>query len=78
MGIASLTLGIASIVWSCFGGTWPSMMVGIVGIILGIIGRNKGEKVATTGLILSALGAGIGKMRFIVWFVSMGLAYFGF
>ena len=34
MGIASLVLGIISVVWSCLGGTWMSALVGIIGIIL--------------------------------------------
>ena len=52
MGIAALVLGIVSVVWSCFGGTWLSAVVGIVGIVLGAVGRKKEAKCATAGFVL--------------------------
>ena len=65
MGIASLVLGIVSTVWSCFGGTWISAVVGIVGIILGAIGKKNGAKCATGGLVLSIIGTILGLLLYI-------------
>ena len=65
MGIASLVLGIVSVVWSCFGGTWLSAVVGIVGIILGAIGKKNGAKCAVAGLVLSIIGTVLGLLLYV-------------
>lgn len=65
MGIASMVLGIVSTAWSCFGGTWISAVVGIVGIILGAVAKKKGAKCATAGLVLSIIGAVLGLLLYI-------------
>lgn len=78
MGIASLVLGVSSIVWACVDGGWPSMMLGVVGIILGIFSREKAEKLALAGIILSAMGAGIGRALCITWLVRTIFSFFGF
>lgn len=56
MGIASLVLGIISLVWSLFGGTWLSAIVGLVGIVLGAIGKKNKASCAVGGLVLSIIG----------------------
>ena len=56
MGIASLVLGIVSLVCGCFlpGGS----IAGLIGIILGALGRKNSEKkgIATAGLVCSIIG----------------------
>lgn len=66
MGIASLVLGIISVVWSVFGGTWMSAVVGIVGIILGAVGKKKAAKCAVAGLVLSIIGTVLG----LLWYIA--------
>lgn len=60
MGIASLVLGIISIICGLFltGFQWIGAIVGIVGIILGAAGKKNPEKkgIATAGLVCSIIG----------------------
>lgn len=65
MGIAALVLGIVSLVWACFGGTYLSAIVGIIGIILGAIGKKNGAKCAVAGLVLSIIGTVLSLILFI-------------
>ena len=65
MGIASLVLGIISLVWACFGGTYLSAIVGIIGIILGAVGKKSGAKCAVGGLVLSIIGTVLSLIFFI-------------
>ena len=65
MGIASLVLGIVSTVWSCVGGTLFSAVVGIVGIILGAVGKKSGASCAVAGLVLSIIGTVLGLLFYI-------------
>ena len=65
MGIASLVLGIISVVWSCFGGTWLSALLGLVGIILGAVGKKNNASCATAGLVLSIIGTVLGLLFYI-------------
>lgn len=55
MGVASLVLGIASLVCGCFlpGLQWIGSITGLIGIILGALGRKNSEKkgIATAGLV---------------------------
>lgn len=46
MGVASLVLGIASLVCGCFlpGLQWIGSITGLIGIILGALGRKNSEK----------------------------------
>lgn len=46
MGIASLVLGIVSLVFGCFfpGLQWIGSITGLIGIILGALGRKNSEK----------------------------------
>ena len=72
MGIAALVLGIVSVVWSCFGGTWLSAVVGIVGIVLGAVGRKKEAKCATAGFVLSIIGTALGLLFYIACVACVG------
>ena len=65
MGIASLVLGIISVVWSCFGGTWISSLLGIIGIILGAVGKKKDANCASAGLVLSIIGTVLGLLFYV-------------
>lgn len=60
MGVASLVLGILSVVLTIVLGPlgWIGIVIAIVGIVLGAIGRAKSESkgVATAGLVLSIIG----------------------
>ena len=61
MGVASLVLGIISLVWALlaavFGGTWISALIGVIGIILGAVAKKQAPSgVATAGLVLSIIG----------------------
>ena len=58
MGIASLVLGIISIVTgaTCGAYSWSGIVLGVVGLILGILGKNKGLKGAKAGFICSIVG----------------------
>lgn len=60
MGIASLVLGIISVICGLFltGFQWIGAIVGIVGIILGAAGKKNPEKkgIATAGLVCSIIG----------------------
>lgn len=60
MGVASLVLGIISIVCGIVlpGFQWVGAIVGLIGIILGAQGRKNPEKkgIATAGLVCSIIG----------------------
>lgn len=60
MGVASLVLGIISIICGVFlsGFQWVGAIVGLIGIILGAAGRKNLEKsgLATGGLVCSIIG----------------------
>ena len=66
MGVASLVLGIASIVVGLFINTWVGVIAGIVGIILAAVAKKKGQGgVATAGLVLSIIGVAIVLVAYI-------------
>ncbi len=60
MGVAALVLGIISLVCGIFlaGFQWIGAIVGLLGIILGALGRKNPEKqgIATAGLVCSIIG----------------------
>ena len=75
LAIASLVLGIVSLVlvaafsWMLWGSI-AGLCVGIVGTILGVMGRKNdtGRTMATAGMILSIIGIAIGAICFISCF----------
>ncbi len=60
MGVASLVLGIIALVFGLFipGLQWVGAIVGLIGIILGAMGRKNPEKkgIATAGMVCSIIG----------------------
>lgn len=70
MGVASLVLGIIALVWSLFGGTFLSALVGIIGIILGAVAKKQAPSgVATAGLVLSVIAT---VLSLIFWIACAG------
>ena len=69
MGVASLVLGIISIICSLFlaGLNWLGAILGIIGIVLGAVGRKDPEKkgLATAGLVCSIVGFVFGIIMYI-------------
>ncbi len=68
MGVASLVLGIISIVLSLFGGTWVSALIGIVGIVLGALAKKANPEnsgMATAGMVCSIIGTVLSLLVFI-------------
>lgn len=74
MGIASLILGICSIVFSWFSGV--GVFFSIPGIILGALGKKSPEKagLANAGLILSIIGAVLSVIVFVACVACIGAA----
>lgn len=60
MGVASLVLGIISLLCGLFlaGFQWVGAIVGLIGIILGAAGKKDPEKkgIATAGMVCSIIG----------------------
>lgn len=66
MGIASLVLGIIGLVFSIIPGFWwLGITLGVVGIVLGAIGKKKGAKNASAGLVLSIIAVALGFVLYI-------------
>ena len=74
MAIASLVLGIVSLVLSFFGLGMISVFTVIIGIILGVLGRKDPEKkgMATAGLVCSIIALVIGVIMWIACAAVVG------
>lgn len=76
MAVASLVLGIISLIISLFlsGMGWIACITGIIGIILGALGRKKAEKkgVATAGLVLSIISVALGLIFWLACAACVG------
>ena len=74
MAIASLVLGIVSLVLSFFGLGIISVFTAIVGIILGVLGRKDPEKkgMATGGLVCSIIALVLGIIMWIACAAVVG------
>lgn len=65
LAVASLVLGIVSIVFSFFL-QWLGLIIGIVGIVLGVMAKKKNPSgMATAGLVLSIIGTVLCALIFI-------------
>lgn len=77
MAVASLVLGIVSVVFSFFG-SWAllGLVTGIVGIVLAVKGRKITAKrgMATAGLVLSIVGTSLSGLMFICAACVIGTA----
>ncbi|MDO4384884.1 MAG: hypothetical protein Q4E18_02665 [Clostridia bacterium] len=76
MGVASLILGIISLICGIFlaGFQWVGIIVGIIGIILGALGRKDPQKkgIATGGLVCAIIGTVFSSITFIACAVCVG------
>ena len=74
MSIASLILGIISLVLSFFGLGIISVFTAIIGIILGVLGRKDPEKkgMATAGLVCSIIALVLGIIMWIACAAVVG------
>lgn len=74
MAVASLVLGICSLVFPFIGLGWLSVLIGIVGTILGALGRKKAEKqgMATAGMVMSIISIALGLIMWIACAACIG------
>lgn len=74
MAVASLVLGICSLVFPFIGLGWLSVIVGIVGTILGALGRKNPDKkgMATAGLVMSIISVALGLIMWIACAACIG------
>ena len=72
LAVASLVLGIVSIVFSFFI-QWLGLIIGIVGIVLGVMAKKKNPcGMATAGLVLSIIGTILCALIFIACIACIG------
>ena len=72
--IASLVLGIVSIVFTFIGLSWLGLILGIVGIILAVNAKKKNPSgMATAGLVLSIIGTVLCALMFIACIALVGI-----
>ncbi len=75
MAVASLVLGIISVVFPFIGLGLIGLIVGIVGLILGIIAKKKAPSgMATAGLVLSIVGVSLTLLVLIACAACYGKA----
>lgn len=74
MAVASLVLGICALVFPFIGLGWLSVLLGIVGLILGVLGRKNEEKrgMATAGMVMSIIAVGLGLIMWIACAACIG------
>lgn len=74
MAVASLVLGICSLVFPFIGLGWLSVLIGIIGIILGALGRKaEGKKgIATAGMVMSIISVVLGIIMWIACAACIG------
>lgn len=74
MAVTSLVLGICSLVFPFIGLGWLSCAVGIVGTILGALGRKNLEKkgMATAGMVMSIISVALGLIMWLACAACIG------
>lgn len=76
MAVASMVLGIVSIVFSFIGGlNFVGLVVGIVGLVLGILAKKKAPSgMATAGIVCSIIGIVLTALVLIACAACFGTA----
>lgn len=74
MAIASLVLGICALVFPFIGLGWLSTLLGIVGVILGALGKKNTEKqgMATAGMVMSIIAVALGLISWLACAACVG------
>ncbi len=73
LGVASLVLGIVSIIFSFIGLSTIGLIIGIVGIVLGVMARKKNPTgMAKAGLVCSIIGTVLCALMFIACVACVG------
>lgn len=74
MAIASLVLGICSLVFPFIGLGWLSAILGVIGIVLGALGKKNVEKqgLATAGIVMSIIAVALGLVTWIACAACVG------
>lgn len=75
MAVASLVLGICSLVFPFIGLGWLSVLLGIVGIVLGALGKKKNTEkqgMATAGIVMSIIAVALGVVSWIACAACVG------
>ncbi len=66
MGIASLIIGIFALIFACIPAiNWLGTLLGIIGIILGALGKKKNQSCSTAGLVLSIIATALGLVLYL-------------
>lgn len=75
MAVASLVLGIVSVVFSLIGLYIPGLLAGIIGIVLGVMAKKKNPSgMATAGFVLSIIGTVLCAIIFVACAACIGAA----
>ncbi len=74
MAVASLVLGICALVFPFIGLGWLSTLLGVVGIVLGALGKKNAEKqgMATAGIVMSIIAVALGLISWIACAACVG------
>lgn len=74
VAVTSLVLGICSLVFPFIGLGWLSCLLGIVGTVLGALGRKDSEKkgMATAGMVMSIISVALGLLMWIACAACIG------
>lgn len=78
MAVASLILGIISVLINFIGYSWVGLILGIIGIILGVNAKKKNpSSMASAGLVLSIIGTVLCSVVFIACVACFGIIGLG-
>lgn len=74
MAVASLVLGILSVIVCCF--TFLCIPLSVVGLVLGIVAKKRGSSgMATAGIVLNAVGLALSVILIILYIVDISWSY---
>ncbi len=75
MAVSSLVLGICALVFPFIGLGWLSMLLGIVGIVLGTLAKKRTpekQSMATAGVVMSIIAVALGLLSWIACAACVG------